>query len=67
MYYKYQRVSILFFCYLSLTRFFMEDCVRCHGFSIVMDFFSVDILHAAAAFADEEGIAQDLSIVRYVG
>ena len=30
-------------------------------------FFSLEILHAAAAFADEEEIAQDLSIVRCVG
>lgn len=55
------------FYHLWLTRFFMEDCVRCHGFSIGMNFFSLEILHAAAAFADEEGIAQDLSIVRCVG
>ena len=59
--------NFVLFCCLGFTRFFMEDCVRCHGFSIGMDFFSVDILHAAAAFADEEGIAQDLSIVRCVG
>ena len=32
-----------------------------------MNFFSLEILHAAAAFADEEGIAQDLSIVKCVG
>ena len=32
-----------------------------------MNFFSLEILHAAAAFADEEGIAQYLSIVRCVG
>ncbi len=32
-----------------------------------MDFFSLDILHAAEAFADEEGIAQYLSIVKCVG
>lgn len=55
------------FCCLGFTRFFMEDCVRCHVFSIVMNFFSLEILHAAASFADEEGIAQDLSIVRCVG
>ena len=55
------------FCCLGFTRFFMEDCVRCHGFSIGMNFFSLDILHAAEAFADEEGIAQYLSIVKCVG
>lgn len=30
------------------------------------ELFSLDILHAAAAFADEEGIAQYLSIVKCV-
>jgi hypothetical protein len=34
---------------------------------LLWTFLSLDILHAAAAFADEEGIAQDLSIVKCVG
>ena len=36
-------------------------------FQLLWTFFSLEILHAAAAFADEEGIAQDLSIVKCVG
>lgn len=68
MYYKCQWVKILcFFAVWGLLGFSWKIACVVMVFQLLWTFFSVDILHVAAAFADEEGIAQDLSIVRCVG
>ena len=68
MYYKYQWVKILcFFAVWGLLGFSWKIGCVVMFFQLLWTFFSLDIFHAAAAFADEEGIAQYLSIVKCVG
>lgn len=68
MYYKCQWFKFLcFFAVWGLLGFSWKIACVVMFFQLLWTFFSIDILHAAAAFADEEGIAQYLSIVKCVG